>query len=389
MSGVVDLLQGIVEGSGVSCQVELPSGALHRFGGESPNFKVKFHDARILGRGFDELGFAEAYINGEVDIEGDIREVFKLRSRIRDRVPFPLWLQFIFNLFRAETHVNHAAIRAHYQYGDDFYLSFLDRKFRFYSHGHYRHDSETLEQGSENKVEDMFQKLNLKPGMRLLDIGAGWGAVEQYCGSRGVHVTGLTIGDDSHRFISDLIREQNLPCKVLKEDFLQHAPSAAYDAIVIFGVIEHIPNYQKFVDQVWACLKPGGLIYLDASASVEKYDVSPFARKYIWPGHHTYLCLQDLIREMLYRGLEVMEVENESAFYGRTMYLWAERLEENRQMIVERWGDKLFRTFQLYFWGGAEAFPDMLQAYHLVARRGTTPRARPGLIRRSLAWIDR
>ncbi|MBT9612068.1 MAG: class I SAM-dependent methyltransferase [Burkholderiales bacterium] len=389
MSGAVNVLRGIVEGSGVKCLVELPGGAFHQFGGDAPDFKVKFHDARLLSRSFDELGFAEAYINGEIDIEGDIREVFKLRQRIRDRIPLPLWLQFISNLLRGETRVNQAAIRAHYQYGDDFYLSFMDKNYRFYSHGIYHHENETLEEGAEHKVENMFNKLGLKPGMRLLDIGAGWGAVEQYCGSRGVQVTGLTIGDDSKRFIDELIRVQQLPCRVLQEDFLEHRPDAPYDAIVIFGVIEHIPNYRKFSSQVWHCLKPGGLLYLDASASVEKFDVSPFARKYIWPGTHTYLCLQDLVRELLYRGLEVMEVENESAHYGRTMYLWAERLEENKEMIVARWGEKLFRTFQLYLWGGAETFPEMLQAYHLVARRGATPRARPGWLRRSLAWIDR
>ena len=389
MSVAHSMLLSIVEGTGVNCSVELPCGAFHQFGGDAPDFKVKFHDTRLLSHGFDELGFAEAYINGKIDIEGDIRGVFKLRQRIRDRVPFPLWLQFVLDLLKGETRVNKAAIRAHYQYGDDFYLSFMDKNYRFYSHGHYRHAQETLEQGAEHKVEDMFNKLGLKPGMRLLDIGAGWGAVEEYCGSRGVHVTGLTIGDDSKRFIDELIKEKNLPCRVLQQDFLEYQPDEPYDAIVIFGVIEHIPNYKKFSEQVWNCLKPGGLIYLDASASVEKYDVSPFARKYIWPGHHTYLCLQDLVREMLYQGLEVMEVENESAHYGRTMYLWAERLEENKDMIVARWGEKLFRTFQLYLWGGAETFPEMLQAYHVVARRGAAPRTRPGWLRRTLAWIDR
>lgn len=388
MPGAVDILRGIVEGSGISCHVELPCGALHQFG-ERPDFKVKFYNARILSRGLDELQFAQAYINGEMDIEGDIRGIFKLRQRIRDRVPFLVWLRFVLDNIRGATHVNKAAIRAHYQYGDDFYLSFIDKDYRFYSHGRYHGPDETLEQGSAHKVELMFQNLALKPGMRLLDIGAGWGAVEQYCGSRGVAVTGLTLGDDSHRFISDLIRDKQLPCQILKQDFLTYEPDQPYDAIVIFGVIEHIVNYRQFSEQVWRCLKPGGLLYLDASATVEKFDVSPFARKYLWPGTHSYLCLQDLLGELLYQGHEVLEVENESAHYARTMLLWAERLEQNKTMIVERWGEKLFRIFQLYLWGGSEAFPDMLQAYHVVARRGSHPRTRRGWLRRSLAWIDR
>lgn len=388
MSTTVDWVRGIIDGSGVNCQIELPGGTCYQFG-DTPDVRIKFHDSRTLSRTLDEMSFAEAYINGVIDIDGDIREVLKLRRHIRGRLPFRVWLKFLFDLLRPETVVNRTAVGDHYQHDDDFYLSFLDRKYRCYSHGIYHHAHETLEEGTEHKVENMFNKLNLKPGMRLLDIGAGWGTVEQYCGSRGVQVTALDIRDHAQWFINKLIREQNLPCQVVKEDFLLHAPKEPYDAIVILGVIEHIMNYRKFSEQVWKCLKPGGLLYLDGSATVEKFDVSPFARKYIWPGTHTYLCLQDLIRELLYHGLEVLEVENESTHYSRTMLLWAERLEENKEVIVSRWGEKLFRTYQLYLWGGAEAFPDMLQAYHVVARRGTVPRKRPNPLRRSLAWVDR
>lgn len=388
MTSAMNWLQGIMEGSGVNCLVELSSGARHQFGAQ-PDFKVKFHNDRLLGSGLDELTFAEAYINGEIDIEGDIREVFKLRKRIRDRLPLSVWLGFMWNRLRGETSVNREVIQAHYQYGDELYLSFISRNFHFYSHGIYHNAEETLEQGAEHKLEQMFRKLELKPGMRLLDIGAGWGGVEQYCGSRGVDVTALTLGDDSARFVGELIERQQLPCRVLKQDFLEHEPEQPYDAIVIFGVIEHIINYRRFCQQVWRCLKPGGCMFLDASATVEKFDVSVFARRYIWQGTHTYLCLQDFIREALYNGLEVMEVMNESAHYGRSMLHWAQRLEENRAMIVARWGEPFFRMFQLYLWGGSEGFPELMQAYHVVVRRGQTARTPPGLLRRGLAWIDR
>ena len=111
MSAAHSMLRSIVEGSGVNCSVELPCGAFHQFGGDAPDFKVKFHDTRLLSRGFDELGFAEAYINGKIDIEGDIRGVFKLRQRIRDRVPFPLWLQFVFDSLKGESRPYSPAFR--------------------------------------------------------------------------------------------------------------------------------------------------------------------------------------------------------------------------------------------------------------------------------------
>ena len=74
---------------------------------------------------------------------------------------------------------NQFAILAHYQLGDDFYLSFIDNRWRFYSHGLFHHDDESLEDASEHKLERMYASLRLRPGMRLLDIGAGWGGTEQ------------------------------------------------------------------------------------------------------------------------------------------------------------------------------------------------------------------
>lgn len=385
-----NFLHRVIGDSGISCEVELPCGRIERFGLEKPQFKAIFRDARLVKYGFDEFRFAEAYVNGDIEIEGDIAALLQLRTRIQDRVRFPAWLQFITALlFASETKINKKAIGAHYQFGDDLYLSFIDKKYRFYSHGIFHSEHETLEQASEHKLEHMVEALQLKPGMRLLDIGGGWGGVSQYCGSRGVHVTALTLAEDSYRYISNLNTEQNLPCEVLLQDFLTYKPEQPFDAIVIYGVIEHIVNYKRFCKQVWNCLRPGGRLFLDGSASVVKYDVSSFARKYIWPGTHAFLCLQDLIRELLFHSLEVIEVKNESADYGRTMHHWAQRLDENKEMVIKQWGEKLYRAFHLYLWGGSQAFPHLLQAYHVVAQRSmyaTPPTAR---FYRALGWTRR
>lgn len=82
---------------------------------------IKFHDNRILVRGLDELTFAEAYINGEIDIDSDIRKVMTLRRCIRARLPLKVWLKFVFDLLRPETFVNRTAIRDYYHHDDDFY----------------------------------------------------------------------------------------------------------------------------------------------------------------------------------------------------------------------------------------------------------------------------
>jgi cyclopropane-fatty-acyl-phospholipid synthase len=170
---------------------------------------------------------------------------------------------------------------------------------------------------------------------------------------------------------------------VILQDFLEHRPAQAYDAIVIYGVIEHIPTYGRFWARAWECLKPGGLLFLDASASKEKYDMSAFTRRYIWHGTHTFLALQDLLQEALWHGWEVVGVRQETRDYELTMRHWAERFDAARDFIVERWGEQVYRAFRLYLWGGCHAFHvDQLQAYSLVARRREEPGLRPGVGRR-------
>jgi cyclopropane-fatty-acyl-phospholipid synthase len=377
-------LHRLLDSSGLACEAVLPSGHVLRFGDEPPRFRLRLHSDEGFGGPLTQLALARAYVDGHMDIELSMLDAFDLRTRIPDAPPVGLLAKFwLARLFRPMSRENAFAIMSHYNLGDDFYLSFIDQRWRFYSHGLFQHEAESLEDASEHKLERMYASLRLAPGMRLLDIGAGWGGVEQYCGERGVHVTGLTIAPDSHAYVSRLAAQRQLPVTVHLEDFLNHRPTAPYDAIVIYGVIEHIPNYRTFARRVWDCLKPGGRLYLDASASREKYSVSAFSRRYIWPGTHTFLCLQDLTRELLYHGLDVVEVKNETRDYELTMRHWAERFDAARDTIVARWGEQTYRAFRLYLWGGSRGFQqDLMQAYSVVAERRSESGPRPGWVRR-------
>jgi cyclopropane-fatty-acyl-phospholipid synthase len=379
----------LLERSNVPCEVVLSSGRSFRYGTEPPGFRLRLRSDRAFSRGLDELAVAKAYVEGEFDFELDMLRAMDVRTQLVDKLPLgllaKLWLA---RLMRPIARENKFAIESHYTLGDDFYLGFIDRRWRFYSHGIFHDESESIEESSEHKLERMYSALELKPGMRLLDIGAGWGGVEEYCGERGVKVTGLTIAPDSYKFVSRLIEERNLPAEVKLEDFLLHKPAEPYDAIVIYGVIEHIPNYKLFIRKVWDSLRPGGRLYVDASASREKYAVSSFSRSYVWPGTHTFLCLQDLVREILYHGMNLIEVKNESRDYELTMRQWAERFDARRDEIVERWGEKIYRAFRLYLWGGSRSFhQDLIQAYSLVAQRTESPGPRPGMLRRGFNGI--
>lgn len=371
------------------CEFELASGEVVKSGDGAPRFRVRFGDDGVVGQIVDEFSFAEAYVNGRIDIEGDIFGIFDLRDEFKDNFRVLPWYKFWFALLLfSPTRVNKSAIAFHYEYGDDFFLTLTDSKYHLYSHGLFQHDDEPLERASERKLQTMFDALELKPGMRLLDIGAGWGAVTRFCAPRGVEVTSLTLAQNSHEHISQLLRNMNAPGQVILEDFLLHRPEKPYDAITILGVIEHIPAYRRFFQQVWSCLKAGGRFYLDASADKRKYQVSQFIRKYIYSGTHSNMALQDAIRELIYNGLHLVRVIEESHSYHLTMKHWAERFDASRDQIIRQHNERVWRAFRLYLWGGAHAFEaDILQAYHLVAIRGASPGPRPGLITRTMDFI--
>jgi cyclopropane fatty-acyl-phospholipid synthase-like methyltransferase len=383
-------LERALEGSGIPCEFVLPSGESLQFGDETPDFRLVVRSWRALRRGLDEFALGRAYVEGDVDVEGDLQAALRMRAQLRNAVSSTPLIKFWLSMLgRIPVRLNRRWIARHYQYGDDFYLPFLDRRYRLYSHGLFTSDHESLEDGCERKLQTMFEALALRPGMRLLDIGCGWGSATQFCGERGVHVTSLTISPDSHDFTRRLIRDRELDgCAVHLEDFLDHRPSEPYDAVTILGVIEHIPYYRRFCRQLWNCLRPGGMFYLDASATVQKDDVSRFTRHYIYPGTHSFLAVQDIIQELLFHGMELVSVEQDTHDYELTMRGWAERFDANRTAVLEGWGEEVYRAFRLYLWGGTHAFQtNALQAYHLVARRRADRGPRPGVMTRTRQFL--
>ncbi|KAJ6151729.1 S-adenosyl-L-methionine-dependent methyltransferase [Penicillium chermesinum] len=130
-------------------------------------------------------------------------------------------------------------------------------------------------------------------------------------------------------------------------------------------------------------------MYLDGSAAVTKYSPSAFTREYIWGGTHTFFTLQDVIRELLYHGFEIVDVARETTDYQLTMLEWAKRLDAAKETIIAGWGEETYRLFRLFLWGGTHAFKsNSLQAYHLVAERTSFEGPRPSKVRRMLQVLE-
>jgi cyclopropane-fatty-acyl-phospholipid synthase len=352
--------------------VHLAGGPTAVFGGDEPaaTLVVKNPSGMAALRTLDVARIGEAYLNGALDVLGDLSRLLALRDLFRDRHPILYLSRFVLPALRGQVRSDRGWIAAHYDEDPDFFLLFLDARHRCYSQAVFEHDDEPLEVAMTRKLDFALDAVGARPGDRVLDIGGGWGAFTQYAGRKGIHVTSLTISEPSRRFVQGIIDGEGLPCEIRLEHFFEHRPARPYDAIVNLGVTEHLPDYHGTLRHYHALLKPGGMVYLDASAARRKHDVSTFLERHVFPGNGSPLCLYDYLEAASRTPLQVEQVINDRHNYLLTTRAWAEALDRNREEVERRWGMKQYRRFQVYLWGCVDGFRrDMIQAYRLVLRR--------------------
>jgi cyclopropane-fatty-acyl-phospholipid synthase len=344
-----------------------PIGAIGS-GGE-PAFTVRTVTDKGLAAlsAFDELAIAEAYMDGDLDIEGDILAALKLRPVLGDPHPFKyLFSTYVEPLLFGQVGRDKKWIKSHYDVDPEFFLLWLDRKLRAYSHGFFVDDAEPLEAGMERKFRYAFDACGIKPGQRVLDIGGGWGSFLEFAGEQGVHVTSITISDASERTMRDLIQRRGLThCNVVKEHFLEFQ-AEPFDAIVNLGVTEHLPDYRRTLAQYERLLKPGRRVYLDAYSG-PRHGMPSFISKWVFQGNTSPLCLETYLTEVARTPFEVVVIKNDRHNYFLSCKKWAENLEAKRDEVIARWGRHLYRRFVLYLWSAANSFETgTLSAHHMI-----------------------
>jgi cyclopropane-fatty-acyl-phospholipid synthase len=351
--------------------VRLPDGSESVIGHGEPEVTLVVSDREGLDAlgSFDLATVGEAYLGGHLDAEGDLSRLIALRAILTDFHPVRYAARFVRPLLRGQVRSDHDYIEHHYEHDPAFFLAFLDRRHRCYSQGVFEHPEEPLEDGITRKLEYAVASTGLREGDRVLDIGGGWGAFVEYGGQRGLRVTSLTISEESRMFVQRIIDEQGLPCEIRREHFFAHRPDEPYDAIVNLGVTEHLPDYPRTLAAYQSLLKPGGRVYLDASASRRKNAVSTFFENQIFQGNGSPLSLKSYVAALSRTPLELEAVLNDRVNYGITTRYWAQNLDANRETIESRFGSRHYRLFRLYLWGCVDGFRrDLIQAYRLVLR---------------------
>ena len=346
-----------------------PDGHERVFGGEIPRFSLHLRNDQAIAAisTMDQELIARAYLMGDVDVKGDFLQVLSLRDYFSDSRGFNFLWRIVQPFLFGQVKSDRKWISQHYDLAEDFFQLFLDKKHRAYSQAVFESDDEPLEDAETRKFQFALDAVKAKPGDRILEIGSGWGSFVEFAGQRGIRVTSLTISERSQNFVQAIIDAQNLPCEVVLEHFLQYNPGIQFDAIVNCGVTEHLPDYKASLQQYQKLLKPGGHLYLDASADRVRNSHGNFMNKYVFEGNGHLMVLHDYLTEVAKTSFLLRGVWDDTHNYYLTCKEWAKRLDSHREVIEEKWGKALHRTFQLYLWGSAEGFmAGTIQAYRVV-----------------------
>jgi cyclopropane-fatty-acyl-phospholipid synthase len=352
---------------------------------ESPRVTLRLKDARAAAALAHPtlLSLAEAYIEGEADLEGDVREAIRTAealSRTRSRGTFgdpgP-------TNERHSRRIDREAIRHHYDVSNEFYALWLDPRM-VYSCAYFRDEAETLEAAQLAKLDHICRKLRLQPGDRFLDIGCGWGAlVMRAAAEYGVDATGITLSENQFRLATERIRAAGLQdrCRVRLQDYRDHPGEEFYDKIASVGMFEHVGlrNLPVYFGVVQRLLRERGLFLNHGITSADTQNravglgAGEFIGRYVFPkGELPHL--HRVVREMSEQSLEVHDVESLRPHYARTLELWSANFERSLGRAVAASSERTARIWRLYLAGCAHAFEQgWVSIYQLLASKQRRP----------------
>ncbi|MPZ10057.1 MAG: methyltransferase domain-containing protein [Kiloniellaceae bacterium] len=309
------------------------------------------------------LYLGEAYMNGEATLEeGSLRDFLALLARNYHHLENNRLVRFAFALGRhtrrlkqynpigkAQKNVAH-----HYDLSGQLYDLFLDTD-RQYSCAYFRSGEESLEQAQADKKKHLAAKLLFdRPGLKLLDIGSGWGGLGLYLAQAGdCEVTGVTLSTEQHKVSQERARKAGLDERVQFHLRDYREDNNKYDRIVSVGMFEHVgkKNYPEFFRKVSELLDEDGVFVLHSIGRVnEPGPVNPFIRKYIFPGTDVPT-LGEVLPVIEDAMLVVTDVEVLRLHYAETLRIWEERFQANRAKIAELYDERFCRMWEAYLVG--------------------------------------
>jgi cyclopropane-fatty-acyl-phospholipid synthase len=344
--------------------VQYWDGTEFTFGAEQAWFTLRINHPRAIRAMARNMtvGFGEAYMKGEIEVIGNLAEVGHLvgenqkafnKLAVLDKISFK-------RLKRNNKHNQRKHIAHHYDLGNDFYKLWLDSSMA-YSCAYFKNPTDSLETAQIQKIDQLLKKLQLKPGMTLLDIGSGWGellirAVQDY----GVIAHGITLSEEQYQYctkrVKDLGLSGNLTFELINyQDLAKKAKQ--FDRIISVGMYEHVGehNQKDYFRAVHTLLKDGGISVLHSITNQKPAKSDPWIDKYIFPGG--YLPAVETIAHIWPQyGFQLLDYENLRLHYAMTLREWTKRFEANETTIIKMYGDEFYRMWKLYLAGSESGF---------------------------------
>lgn len=335
------------------------------------------------------LGAGEAFMDGRLTLEqGDIFALldlvtWNLRWQRDNPVRFALWRQARVAAWwdginfarRSRRNVAH-----HYDLDDRLYDLFLD-PHRQYSCAYWAPGISTLEAAQDAKLAHIAAKLDLKPGMKVLDIGCGWGGLARYLHKvSGAQVTGVTLSEEQLRYARAEAARQGL-AGVDYQLIDYRAVTGQYDRIVSVGMFEHVglPHYRQFFDTIERLLANDGVALVHTIARADGPGATdPWTAKYIFPGGYSP-ALSQIVPAIEKAWLWITDIEVLRLHYAWTLKAWYDRCAANQTEIVQLYDGRFYRMWMFYLAAAHCAFANdghMNVQIQLTKRRDTLPPSR-------------
>lgn len=360
----------------------------------------------------NELGLARAYVSGELDVEGDlatglsqiwglVRRGVTRRPRISEVVKLALQLKVLGpnpDAPREEARLRGAlhtkardrdAISHHYDLSNAFYQLVLDPSMA-YSCAYFTSSSDSLAQAQHNKLDLVCRKLDLRPGMRLLDVGCGWGSMIIHAArEHGVHATGVTISAQQREHILGRVAAEGLQDRVeVRLQDYREIRDEPFDAISTIEMGEHVgeANYPTYASTLFRLLKPEGRLLLQQmSRGRNAPGGGAFIESYVAPDMHMRP-VSSTTGFLEAAGLEIRDVHALREHYVWTVRAWAQTLEDRWDEVVALVGEGQARVWRLYLAGGALTFEEGRMGVDqiLAVRRSEHGRSGMPRVRREL-----
>ncbi|WP_310568030.1 cyclopropane-fatty-acyl-phospholipid synthase family protein [Hydrogenophaga sp.] len=347
---------------------------------EQPSVHIRVRDAQALRLLIDPslATLGEAYVEGLIDVDGDLRDVLRVAQRLAETAEPAGGL-----LGRLQRQAQHSrqgdrqAIAYHYDVSNAFYAQWLDPAM-VYSCAYFAHGDETLAQAQEQKIDHILRKIRLQPGQRLLDIGCGWGALvlraAQHFGARCV---GITLSQQQADLARERVRAAGLQERIqIRLQDYRDVADGPFDRITSVGMFEHvgIGHLAAYFARIRELLVLDGWAMNHGITSTDAHDGEValggggFIERYVFPqGELPHI--GTLLRCLQQGGLEAFDVENLRRHYARTLTCWSDSFEARTPQIRPLVSEKQWRIWRVYLAGCAWAFEsDQVALYQVLCR---------------------